>query len=430
MVTAPPYYPEWKISPGYTNGWKKEQVQGTRGKEQGTRHKVQRASGETGEILGTCSLNLSPVLVYRCPLWVPEKPSGLKRILHLLSFAISSFPVMLRQIFWKPDVVFVVEPPLFCSPAALLVARLSGAKSWLHVQDFEVDAAFDLGILPKGRIQQIILAAESWLMRRFDRVSSISGKMIEKLGEKKVTESRQILFPNWVDVSSIFPLECSPMRGDLGISDDRCVCLYSGNMGEKQGLEILIEAARIITETRCKKQGERGEGQETSARERGGSGEEERVRSEAGRVVFVMCGNGGARDRLLELAQGLTNILWLPLQPLEKLNELLNMADIHLLPQRADAADLVMPSKLTGMLASGKPVIATAKSGTELAEVVSSCGRVVEPGNADALAMEIMAFADDKDARRIAGEAGRKYALDYLSVDAILLSVEKAMQCV
>ncbi|MDQ6953563.1 MAG: hypothetical protein Q9M15_08555 [Mariprofundaceae bacterium] len=86
------------------------------------------------------------VLVYRCPLYVPAKASGLKRIIHLASFALSSFPIMLKHIFWKPDVVMVIEPPLLCAPMAWLTARLSGAKCWLHIQDFEVDAAFDLGI--------------------------------------------------------------------------------------------------------------------------------------------------------------------------------------------------------------------------------------------------------------------------------------------
>ncbi|RMD58917.1 colanic acid biosynthesis glycosyltransferase WcaI, partial [Candidatus Parcubacteria bacterium] len=152
VVTAPPYYPAWKVADGHSR-W---------------RYRREWLNG---------------VGVWRCPLYVPSKPSGAKRIVHLASFALSSFPVMLRQIFWKPDVVFVVEPPLFCAPAAWIVAKLTGGKCWLHVQDFEVDAAFALGLLPKWMRKPTSLA-ERWWMRRFDQVSSISHAMVKRAKEK------------------------------------------------------------------------------------------------------------------------------------------------------------------------------------------------------------------------------------------------------
>ena len=86
----------------------------------------------------------------------------------------------------------------------------------------------------------------------------------------------------------------------------------------------------------------------------------------------------------------------LPLQlPSGRLADLLSMADIHLLPQSPDAADLVLPSKLSGMLASGRPVIATCRSGTEISGIVSQCGIVVEPENSSNLALAILNLADD-----------------------------------
>jgi len=127
VVTAPPYYPEWRIADGYS-AW---------------RYRREARAGVT---------------IWRCPLWVPKKQSGKNRLLHLASFALSSLPVMLSQVFWRPDVVLVVEPPLFCMPTAWLVARLSGAKAWLHIQDFEVDAAFELGLLPQGKLQRLALS--------------------------------------------------------------------------------------------------------------------------------------------------------------------------------------------------------------------------------------------------------------------------------
>jgi colanic acid biosynthesis glycosyl transferase WcaI len=110
VVTAPPYYPAWKISDGYsTTKWSKE-------------------------FWGDCK-------IFRCPIWVPKNPTGLKRLIHLASFVLTSLPIILAQLFWRPDLIWVVEPPLFVSPIAYLGAKLCGSKTVLHIQDYEIDAA-------------------------------------------------------------------------------------------------------------------------------------------------------------------------------------------------------------------------------------------------------------------------------------------------
>ena len=124
---------------------------------------------------------LSGVNVIRCPIWIPEKPSAVKRIMHLLSFAITSFPAMLFKIFKRPDIILVTKPPIFCVPTSLFFSWLYRSRSWLHIQDFEVDAAFELNLLSSNFIRDAIRHVEYWLMRRFNRVSSISEKMMIKL---------------------------------------------------------------------------------------------------------------------------------------------------------------------------------------------------------------------------------------------------------
>jgi colanic acid biosynthesis glycosyl transferase WcaI len=126
-------------------------------------------------------------------------------------------------------------------------------------------------------------------------------------------------------------------------------------------------------------------------------------------------------------AQDLSNIHWLPLQPSERLNALLNAADIHLLPQRADAADLVMPSKLTGMLASGRPIVTTAARGTQVAQVVSTAGVVVPPGDAASFAAAIARLAEDPERRVSLGRLAREHALKHLDRDAVLEGLEVAL---
>ena len=392
VVTAPPYYPQWHIAKGHVNLWHKEKVN------------VEHID------------NPASVTVYRCPLWVPSKPSGLKRILHLASFAASSLPVMLLQVFWRPDVVMVIEPPLFCAPQAWLVARLSGGKAWLHIQDYEVDAAFDLGLLKGQFLRRLVAAGERFMLTHFDRVSTISKRMLKRALSKGVSTDSAVLFPNWVDLSGFNAKPtggkvnkfASTYRSELSIDEDAIVALYSGNMGGKQGLEILAEAAKL----QLKIDADRATLVSNSS-------------EQVPKVIFVFCGDGAGRVDLMALCEGLTNVRFVDLQPLARLGEFLSMADLHLLPQRADAADLVMPSKLTGMLASGRPVIAMAHVGTELAEVVSRCGLVVIPENAPALANAINQLAEDEQMRNLLGAAGRVYAETNLNKDAVLAALEE-----
>ena len=366
VITAPPYYPAWKVEKSYSS----------------YKYKIEK---------------IKKITIWRCPLYVPVSPSGLKRIVHLLSFAVSSFPVIFLNVFWKPDIVFVIEPPLFCAPSALTFSKLTGAKSMLHVQDFEVDAAFDLGVLSSPRLRRLALKAESWLMSKFDRVSTISTQMIYQLEAKSVSSEKQILFPNWVDIDLVYPMQMpGTFRKQLAISTSDIVFLYSGNMGEKQGLEIVIEAARQLADSK--------------------------------NIVFVMCGQGAAYRRLHNLADGLKNIYWLALQPLDKLNDLLNMADVHLLPQRADAADLVMPSKLTGMLASGRPVLATALESTQIAEVLESAGVIVPPENLDLFVNAIVGLAGNAEQQQQLGKNARAYAVNHLGRDAVLKRFEESLK--
>jgi colanic acid biosynthesis glycosyl transferase WcaI len=366
VITAPPYYPDWKISKQYSALLYRREI-------------------------------INGVSVWRCPIWVPKQPSGLSRIVHLASFALSSLPIMISQIFWKPNIIMVIEPPLFCAPTAIITSWFCRAHSWMHVQDFEVDAAFNLGIISVPWLQSLVLKLESSLMKRFGSVSTISDQMLLQLIRKGVHSDRQVLFPNWSNNEHIFPLKApSSYREQLGISVSAIVYLYSGNMGEKQGLEIVVEAARSLAD--CKN------------------------------IVFVMCGQGAAYSSLRTLADGLGNMKWLPLQPLEKLNDLLNMADVHLLPQRADAADLVMPSKLTGMLASGRPVLATAFEGTQIAEVLESAGVVVPPDELDLFVNAIINLAENADLRQQLGKNARAYALEYLGRDAILIQFQESLR--
>ncbi|MEO8870171.1 MAG: glycosyltransferase WbuB [Granulicella sp.] len=368
VVAAPPYYPAWRVRDDY----------------RGDLYRIEREPGK-------------PV-VYRTPLYVPQKPNGIKRMAHLFSFMVGSVPIMIPQIFWLPQVVFTVEPTFFGAPLALLVAKGAGACSWLHVQDFEVDAAFDLGLLPaEGPIHTFALWLEKRFTSAFTRFSSISTKMVERMHAKEVPVDRTVLFPNWVDIDHIRPQEKdhNSYRQELGL-EGKIVLMYSGNMGKKQGLEVLGPLAEFF-------------------------------RSDS-RIHLLFCGDGAFRPQLEAMVGDLPNVTLLPLQPLDRLSDLLSAADIHLLPQRAGAADLVMPSKLTGMLASGRPVVATADPGTQVAHVVEGCGLIVQSEDELALHTAVLRLVDDAPLRQRLGEAARRYALEHLNKESVLLQFEADLE--
>jgi colanic acid biosynthesis glycosyl transferase WcaI len=367
VVTAPPYYPQWRIAAGYRAGaYQRERVDG--------------------------------VEVVRCPLWVPERKGAPARALHLLSFAASSAPVVLREaLLWRPDVVMGVEPTLLAAPATVAAARLCGAAAWLHVQDFEFEAAFATGLLGGARRGRWAASAEARLLRRFDRVSTISPAMAEHLARKGVAPERITLLPNWVATDAIHPLPgASPLRRALGIAETEIVALYAGNMSEKQGLDMLVAAAAAL--------------------------------QDRPQIRFVFAGEGAARGRLEQAAAGLGNVRFLPLQPAERLNDLLNLADLHLLPQRAGVADLVMPSKLLGMMASARPVIAGADASSALGRVVSGCGLIVPPEDGAAMAAALRTLAADPARRGALGQAGRARIIAEWGRDAVLGRLALALE--
>ncbi|PSB45461.1 colanic acid biosynthesis glycosyltransferase WcaI [Cyanosarcina cf. burmensis CCALA 770] len=367
VVTAYPYYPAWKVKTGYRS-W--------------------HYATETHK----------SIQVWRCPLWVPRKPSGLKRVLHLTSFAVSSLPLTLWQgLNWQPDVVFAIEPTFLCVTGSALAANLSRTKAWLHIQDFEIDAGFNLGLIPSNKmIRTAISSIECWIMERFARISTISERMLDRLQAKGVSLAKCVYFPNWVDTKTIYPLKVpSSLREELAIAPDTFVALYAGSMAEKQGLEMLLAVA-----------------QQVAARKD---------------ILFVLSGEGAAKKRLIDLAKTLPNVRFLDLQPEERLNALLNLANVHLLPQLPNAADLVMPSKLKGMCASGRPTIATAALGTQIAQVVQQCGLVIPPADVKAMAKAIIYLANDREKCLQLGEAARQYAIQHWDRQEVLSQLERQL---
>lgn len=356
VVCGAPYYPAWRRFEGFGGGFAQ--------------------SSEAG------------VEVLRVPHYVPGAPGTIKRLVHHASFAVNAARGAGRLVMQpRPDAVIAFAPALVAAPVALRLARRHGALAWLHVQDLEVDAAVATGLLPR-RAAAAGLRFERAVLSRFDRVSTISSAMVDRLADKRGHRGGLHQLRNWAEPGVGGAAADGPgMRRSLGLPEGT-LALYSGNLARKQGIGVILDAARIMQDRPD--------------------------------LHFVICGEGPATDDVAAAAARLGNLHFRPLQPRLRLPDLLAMADIHLLPQIAGAADLVLPSKLANMLASGRPVVATAGPGTALAAEVAGCGLVVPSGDAAALAGAAARLAADPALRGKLGEQAGQRARRHWSRQALL----------
>jgi colanic acid biosynthesis glycosyl transferase WcaI len=366
VITAYPYYPQWKVQEPYVKNrnWYKKEVEGN-------------------------------ITVYRCPQYIPADPSGKKRIVMDFTFLLSTFFKLLQLLFVKKfDVVITVVPPFHLGLLGVLYKKVRGAKLFYHIQDLQIEAARDLGMIRAASLIRLLFKIERYIMKQADVISSISEGMIRKIQQK--TGRDIMLFPNWVDVSLFYPLENrASLKTEYGFKMTDKVVLYSGAIGEKQGLEAILHTAAGLKD-----------------------------------IQFLICGSGPYKEKLIAMAreQGLQNVIFFPLQPFERFNHFLNMADVHLVIQKANTGDLVMPSKLTTIMAVGGLALITANSDTSLHEVVRerNIGILIAAENQLALNEGICAAVHNEPGH-ITGNA-REYALNYLAIDKIMVRFEACLR--
>ena len=345
MISTFSYYPLWKKLPGEEKLVRRTEV-------------------------------LNDVKLHRGWHYVPAKATAIKRMVHELTFIGAS---VLRALFSKsPDVYVVVAPPLLSGLAIGFIARLKGRPVLFHIQDLQPDAAVWLGMLTQKWLINTLYWFEALTYRWMNVVSGITPAMIKVLLEKDLPANKVKLLPNWIPISkdSSLPERKSEtamqVRRELGIKDETFLAVYSGNMGSKQGLDVLLDAALELKHRNIP----------------------------ASEITMMICGDGAEKVRLIEKANelGLDNLIFTPLLPYEDYKAILTSIDISLVTQVLGSGKAFFPSKVLSILAAGCPILAVCDDESPLHESLAeaNAGVTAHPENAGAIVDQLKTIASDR----------------------------------
>jgi colanic acid biosynthesis glycosyl transferase WcaI len=367
VCTTFPYYPEWKVPPSYS-----------------------------GKLFASEIRN--GVRIRRSYAYIPSHASSVKRIVHEASFITSA---MMRAAFCKrPDVLLVVSPPLGLAVPAILLSRLWRIPYVFDVEDLQPDSAADLGMLPRP-VVKVLYGLESLAYRHASLITTLTPMMQERIAAKRVPRQKIELVEPRMDESltDITRQEGGAFRARYGI-DGQFLVTYSGNIGVKQKLDVVIEAAALHH-------------QDPS-------------------VLFLIVGDGADCARIKARASelGLSNVRFLPLLDESDFRGLLSASDICLVTQQKAASEIAFPSKVVTYLAAGCPVIASVSSDSEVAHIAteSGAGAVAEAEDGAALLQAILQLRQ-YDLREL-GDRGRAYAFRRWSAERVLGSLERNLLAV
>lgn len=360
VVTGFPYYPQWSVFKQYKNKprFLQEYIGGTK------------------------------ILRYRQ--YVPKAPTFFKRIVHIIDFTIGSLFNLFK--IKKCDLVIAVVPFTTSAFLGWIQKKRFNSKFWIHIQDFELDAALQSKKEPKvGLAFSLMFRLESWLFRKPDIVSTISHSMIDTL--RKKSNSSSFYLPNWVDPDAINPATANFHRY---INSSKIVLLYSGNIGEKQDWNSFVEFCNDINQNNYE---------------------------------IIIVGDGSKKNWLVESTVHLPNIKHYPPVPYSELSDLLCSVDIHLLFQKPDFLDLVMPSKVLGMMASAKPSLIIGHRESEINSVFKSNNiGLYFDRYSEEVVIELDKISKQNSQMKEMGENARVYVIKNFSKDRILKQVQKKIE--
>jgi putative colanic acid biosynthesis glycosyltransferase WcaI len=281
----------------------------------------------------------------------------------------------------RPAVVLCMTDPPLVGDVALVVARRFRVPLVVISQDVFPEIAVELNRLTNPLLVRLLDTLTRFYLRRADRVVAIGETMRARLERKGVKPQRLRVIPNWTDPNAITPApRDNEWAREHGLVD-RFVVMHSGNVGHAQDLETLIRASTLA--------------------------------KDVDRLAVVIVGFGARHADYERLVAELdaSAVRFLPYQPRELLSQSLSSADVHFVGLARGLAGYVVPSRLYGILAAGRPVLVSADEQSETAQLVTEigCGLVVPPGEPELVAAAIRSLATGEHDLAQMGRRGRAY---------------------
>jgi glycosyltransferase involved in cell wall biosynthesis len=319
------------------------------------------------------------VTIHRVDATALGRKSTLTRMTDYLSFYARAF--WLGLLLPRFDVVTTLTTPPIIGLVGTILRRLKGSRHIYWSMDLHPDASLALGKMsPRNPVVRGLRWLSDLVYRQADKVVVLGPYMMDRIAAKGVRSDRLATIPVWSRRDEIYPMprEDHPLREELGF-EGKFVAMYSGNLGLAHSFDEFLEAARRL-----------------------------RHRDD---VVFLYVGDGPrlAEVKSAQESEGLENIRFLKYFPREMLHASLSMADVHLISMREEMTGIVVPGKLYGAMASGRPTLFVGPDHCESADTIrwADCGATIRLGDVEGLVAAIEGFADDHEGALEMGRRGR-----------------------
>ncbi|MCE7081312.1 glycosyltransferase family 4 protein [Streptomyces sp. ST2-7A] len=356
VLAGMPHYPAWRVDPAWRGRWRATELR-------------------------------DGVRVHRRRHTVPTRQTAVRRGLYEASILVGGLFLPPRG--GRPDAILAQMPSLAGGVLAARLARRHGVPFVPVVQDLMGAAAAQSGIDGGGRAAAVATGLERRVLAAATLVGVIHESFRERVSSLGVPTDRIRLVPNWAHVARPTGTRADT-RARLGWEPGRTVLLHSGNMGLKQGLEVLVETARLAPD-----------------------------------LLVVLMGDGNRRAHLVGAAAGVPNLRILPPAGDAEFPDVLAAADALMVTQRASVLDMSVPSKLTSYFTAARPVIASVADGGGTAEEIrrSDAGYLVPPENPAAIVEAAREIAADPATADAIGARGFDYARTHLGREAGLARI-------
>lgn len=360
-------------------------------------HQHRIADGWTGRLVRTESTSWGRIS--RLHPFPTDKTNIPARALAFAGFTgLATLVGMRRQP--RPDAIIVMSPPLILGLAGWLLKLRWRVPLIFNIQDVFPDVAVEVGAITNTKVIAVASWLERFLYRRSDAVTVLSEDLRVNVAAKLsgARPGRVEVIPNFVDTERVQPGDrMTGYRREFGLGD-RVVVMYAGNLGFSQSVELMLAAAIALNDDPD--------------------------------VVFVINGSGSNRAALMAQADGLNNVVWVPMQPRERVAEVLASADIHTVLLKRGLAKSSVPSKLYSILAAGRPVVASVDRGTEVERTIdlAEAGMVVGPEDPQAFVAAVSTLVRDARLRRDMGAHGRVWVEKWLSPEGVAIAYEELIE--